>query len=75
MVWDPQSSASNLGHCHDTYFDDMRVTRAGSEDYVMALRGNTRDMLGHVDIHAVGGLDGTAPFPDSQTLDHKLFDR
>ena len=30
--------AKDEGHCHDTYFDDIRVTRARSEDYVMALR-------------------------------------
>jgi len=44
--------------CNSTYFDDIRVTRARTEDYVMTLRGSTRDRTGHVDLHMVRGLPG-----------------
>ena len=39
--------------CNSTYFDDVRITRARTEDYVMALRDSTRDSTGHVDLHMV----------------------
>jgi len=41
-----------------TYFDDVRITRARTEDYVMALRDSTRDNTGHVDLHMARGLPG-----------------
>ena len=47
------------GHgCNATYFDDVRITRARSEDFVVALRNGVRDEVGHVDLQQVQGLDG-----------------
>ena len=49
---------AHAASCNNTYFDDIRITRARTEDYVMALRDSTRDNTGHVDLHMARGLPG-----------------
>ncbi|EKX33425.1 hypothetical protein GUITHDRAFT_120374 [Guillardia theta CCMP2712] len=58
MLQAHSSSSSSSSFCNATYIDDIRVTRARAEDYVMSLRDNTRDSVGHVDFHILRGPRG-----------------